>query len=154
MVIAFHAAAAVRRCTDGATARVQCSCSYAGETPHAIGFKDGTINPKPPFAAVWVTDEGPAWLRNGSYLVTRRIRISLEHWDRTETDFQEEVMGRRKYSGAPLGGQNEFDPLALDAMDQDGNPLIAENAHVPRPPRPVAPGPASAYNGVNFAARR
>jgi deferrochelatase/peroxidase EfeB len=133
----------------------------AGETPrNLMGFKDGTINPKPPFTAVWATDDGPTWMRNGSYLVTRRIRISLEHWDRTEIDFQEEVIGRRKYSGAPLGGQNEFDPLALDAMDQDGNPLIAENAHV-RLAAPEANGGAEilrrAYsynNGVNFTAER
>jgi deferrochelatase/peroxidase EfeB len=132
-----------------------------GETPrNLMGFKDGTINPKPPFAAVWAGDDGPAWMRNGSYLVTRRIRISLEHWDRTELDFQEEVIGRHKYSGAPLGGQNEFDPLDLKAMDQDGNPVIAENAHV-RLAAPAANGGveilrrAYSYNdGVNFTAER
>ena len=69
-------------------------------------------------------------MRGGSYLVTRRIRISLEHSDRTEVNLQEEVIGRHKYSGAPLGGQNKFDALDLEAMDQDGNPVIAENAHV------------------------
>jgi deferrochelatase/peroxidase EfeB len=107
-----------------------------------------------------MTDEGPAWMRNGSYLVTRRIRIALEHWERTETDFQEEIIGRHKYSGVPLGGRNEFDPLALDAMDQDGNHLIAENAHV-RLAAPEANGGAEilrrAYsynNGVNFTAER
>jgi deferrochelatase/peroxidase EfeB len=132
-----------------------------GETPrNLMGFKDGTMNPKPPFAAVWVGDEGPLWMRKGSYQVVRRIRISLEHWDHTELDFQEEVIGRRKYSGAPLGGQNEFDPLDLKAMDQDGNPLIAENAHV-RLASPAANGGveilrrAYSYNdGVNFTAER
>jgi deferrochelatase/peroxidase EfeB len=75
-------------------------------------------------------------------------------------DFQEEVIGRHKYSGAPLGGRNEFDPLPLDAMDQDGNPVIAENAHV-RLAAPEANGGAEilrrAYsynNGVNFTAER
>jgi deferrochelatase/peroxidase EfeB len=164
--IAFHAVRQLVRLAYG-TAQLRWVQSGflpaypVGETPrNLMGFKDGTINPKPPFAAVWVTDEGPAWMRNGSYLVTRRIRISLEHWDRTEIDFQEEVIGRRKYSGAPLSGRNEFDPIALDAMDQDGNPLIAENAHV-RLAAPETNGGAEilrraySYNdGVNFTAER
>ena len=64
---------------------------------------------------VWVGEEGPAWMRGGSYLVARRIRISLEHWDRSEVDFQEQVIGRHKYSGAPIGKTGELDPLDLDA---------------------------------------
>jgi deferrochelatase/peroxidase EfeB len=114
-----------------------------GETPrNLMGFKDGTNNPMPGNAprtvdlpkgfdeVVWVGDEEPAWMRGGSYLVARRIRISLEHWDRTELDFQEEVIGRHKYSGAPIGKSGEFEPLDLDRLDQDGNPVIAETAHV------------------------
>ena len=69
-------------------------------------------------------------MRGGSYLVVRRIRMALEHWDNTETDFQEQVIGRHKLSGAPLGGTGEFDPLDLDAADSDGNKLIPDNAHV------------------------
>ena len=102
-----------------------------GETPrNLMGFKDGTQQPDNLAEVVWVGDEGPAWMRGGSYVVARRIRIALEHWDRTELGFQEEVVGRRKYSGAPLGGRQEFDKLDLDASDKDGNPVIAENAHV------------------------
>jgi Dyp-type peroxidase family len=66
-------------------------------------------------------------------MVARRIRISLEHWDRTEVDFQEQIIGRHKYSGAPLGKAKERDPLDLDRQDKDGNPVIADNSHV----RPV-----------------
>jgi len=69
-------------------------------------------------------------MRGGSYVVARRIRISLEHWDRSEVDFQEQVIGRHKYSGAPIGKSGEHDALDLDRQDQDGNPLIADNAHV------------------------
>jgi len=164
--VAFHAVRQFVRLAYGAAQLRWVQSGFlpaypAGETPrNLMGFKDGTINPKPPFPAVWVTDDGPAWMRDGSYLVTRRIRISLEHWDRTELDFQEEVIGRRKYSGAPLGGRNEFDTLDLDAMDQDGNPVIAENAHV-RLAAPEANGGAEilrraySYNdGVNFTAER
>ena len=99
-----------------------------------MGFKDGTINVRPPIEAmdkfVWVGDEGPAWMHGGSYMVVRRIRIALEHWDRMKRRFQEQTIGRHKVSGAPLGKKNEFDPLDLDATDKDGNPVIAENAHV------------------------
>jgi deferrochelatase/peroxidase EfeB len=44
--------------------------------------------PTPFDRVVWAGDEGPAWMRGGTYLVARRIRISLEHWDRTEVDFR------------------------------------------------------------------
>ena len=164
--VAFHAVRQLVRLAYG-TAQLRWTQAgfnpgfAPGETPrNLMGFKDGTMNPKPPFTTVWVGSEGPDWMRNGSYLVTRRIRISLEHWDRTELDFQEEVIGRHKYSGAPLGRQNEFAPLDLDATDQDGNPVIAENAHV-RLAAPEANDGAEilrraySYNdGVNFTAER
>lgn len=118
-----------------------------GETSrNLLGFKDGTHNPGKLYSAeraggelinngtfddvVWVGDDGPDWMRNGSYIVVRRIRLALEHWDRTEIDFQEQVIGRKKASGAPLTGGNEFAPLDLDAKGPDGNPVIAENSHV------------------------
>jgi len=106
------------------------------ETPrNQMGFKDGTMNPsvkddEAMSRFVWVGEEGPAWMRNGSYMVVRPIRIALEHWDRMKLGFQEETIGRYKVSGAPIGKQREFDPLDLDAIDGDGNPVIAENAHV------------------------
>ena len=107
-----------------------------GETPrNQMGFKDGTLNisTKDPASMrkyVWVGDEGPAWLRDGSYMVIRPIRIALEHWDQMKLGFQEETVGRHKYSGAPIGKLHEFDALDLDATDKNGNPFIAENAHV------------------------
>ncbi|HUJ86944.1 MAG TPA: Dyp-type peroxidase [Burkholderiales bacterium] len=107
-----------------------------GATPRIpMGFKDGTMNvatgdPAAMSKFVWVGDEGPDWMRDGSYMVVRPIRIALEHWDRMKISFQEETIGRYKASGAPLGAKNEFDPLDLKAVDKDGNPLIAENSHV------------------------
>jgi deferrochelatase/peroxidase EfeB len=66
-----------------------------GSTPrNLMGFKDGTQRPDIVEQVVWVGDEGPAWMRNGSYLVVRRIRMALEHWDRTNVAFQEQTMGR------------------------------------------------------------
>jgi deferrochelatase/peroxidase EfeB len=106
------------------------------QTPrNLMGFKDGTSNPSIDDLAamekfVWVGNEGPDWMRGGSYVVLRRIRIALEHWDRMPLYFQEQAIGRHKYSGAPLGLRNEFDPLDLNAADKDGNPVIPESAHV------------------------
>jgi deferrochelatase/peroxidase EfeB len=105
-----------------------------GETPrNLMGFKDGTMNPATDDAAamdqvVWVGDEG-GWMKHGTYMVARPIRIALEHWDRMKLGFQEQVVGRKKLSGAPLSGGKEFDKLDLDAVDKDGNPLIPDSAH-------------------------
>jgi len=100
-----------------------------------MGFKDGTNNPstqKPELMNqfVWANSPDAPWMQGGTYTVVRRVRITLEHWDNTEVDFQEQVFGRHKYSGAPLGKKNEFDPVDLDAQDKDGNPQIPENSHV------------------------
>ncbi len=135
-----------------------------------MGFKDGTMNPSPTDAGVmeacvWSEDEGGAWMKGGTYAVVRPIRIALEHWDRMTLGFQEQTVGRRKASGAPLTAkaddpEGEFTPLDLDATDKDGNPIIAENAHV----RLAAPGRNdgaqilrrgySYDNGVSYVAER
>ena len=140
--VAFHAVRALARLSYGiATMRwVQtgfCAGFAAAQTPrNLMGFKDGTLNPGPAadgrddaHEVVWAGDEGPGWMRGGSYVVARRIRMALEHWDRTEVDFQEQVIGRRKLSGAPLGGRGEFDPMDLAASDRDGNAVIPDDAH-------------------------
>lgn len=132
-----------------------------GSTPrNLMGFKDGTQSPQSVDKVVWVGNEGPNWMQGGSYLVVRRIRIALEHWDRTKIDFQEQTMGRHKLSGAPIGLKDEFAPLGLDRIDADENPVIAEHAHV-RMANAANVGSAEilrrgySYNdGVNFVAER
>jgi deferrochelatase/peroxidase EfeB len=137
-----------------------------GETPrNLMGFKDGTINVDTKSAQalgqfVWVGDEGGAWMKGGSYMVARLVRISLEHWDRMKLGFQEQTVGRQKASGAPLGGKREFEPLNLAAVDKDSNPLIPENAHA-RLSAPATNDGAqilrrsySYDNGVSFVAER
>ncbi len=148
--VAFHAVRQLARIADGVASlrwvQTGFSANFAADdTPrNLMGFRDGTQNPlsRRPLEsvggvvqpatkdAVWVGEDGPAWMRDGSYLVVRRIRVALEHWDGTEVEFQEQVIGRHKVSGAPLGGKSEFDPLDLDAVDADGNPVIPETAHV------------------------
>jgi deferrochelatase/peroxidase EfeB len=174
--VAFHAVRELERLAYGAAQIRWAQSGFlpntpAGETPrNLMGFKDGTNNPTPASTrvdvprtlgdVVWVGTQGPDWLRGGSYLVARRIRISLEHWDRTELDFQEEVIGRHKYSGAPIGKAGEFDPLDLDREDSEGAPVIAETAHVRLGAAAVNGGAqilrrAYSYNdGVRFTAER
>jgi deferrochelatase/peroxidase EfeB len=113
------------------------SSTTRGQTTprNLMGFKDGTANIRAEDTAamdrfVWLgggTD--PAWMRGGSYMVTRRIRMLLEVWDRSSLEDQEQTIGRSKYHGAPLGGHEEFEPLDLDA-ERDGQPLIPVDAHV------------------------
>jgi deferrochelatase/peroxidase EfeB len=136
-----------------------------GTPRNLMGFKDGTNNPAISDASamakyVWVGNEGPDWMRGGSYVVARRIRIALEHWDRMKVAFQEQTFGRHKYSGAPLGGKNEFDPLDLNANDKDGNPVIPDSAHVRLAAAATNGGaqilrrPYSYNDGVDFTAER
>lgn len=138
--VAFHAVRQLARIGYGA---IQMRWGQAGFLSGArgktarnlMGFKDGTNNPAPSDPAlmaqfVWAGAEGPAWMQSGTYTVVRRIRITLEHWDRMQLGFQEQVVGRHKLSGAPIGKQHEFDPVDLDAVDKDGNPVIPDNSHV------------------------
>ena len=105
-----------------------------GETPrNLLGFKDGTSNPGGEAALaefVFVGDDGPAWMRGGSYVVARRILVALEHWDRLPANIQEQTVGRHRASGAPLGKTNEFDAVDLAATDRNGNPAVPLNSHV------------------------
>ncbi len=113
------------------------STSKAQSTPrNLMGLKDGTNNIKAEDADlmeeyVWVPEgEGPSWMAGGTYLVARRIRMLIEVWDRVSLSEQEGSIGRHKYTGAPIGKENEFDPIDLEARDDDGEPLISEDAHV------------------------
>ena len=113
------------------------STSRTQTTPrNLMGVKDGTNNIKAEDAElmnrhVWVPEEdGPPWMVGGTYLVARRIRMLIEVWDRVSLGEQEASIGRHKYSGAPIGKEDEFDPVDLEAKDETGEPLIAPDAHV------------------------
>jgi deferrochelatase/peroxidase EfeB len=80
---------------------------------------------------VWVgTEAGQEWMRGGSYLVARRIRMFVETWDRDRLSDQEAVFGRAKYTGAPLSGKTEFDAPDFAARTAAGEPTIPDNAHI------------------------
>lgn len=101
-----------------------------------FGFKDGTANLKAEDGAalrrhLWVQPgDGPEWMTGGSYLVTRKIRMMIETWDRTSLAEQEHIIGRAKATGAPLGGRDEFDRLDLAETGADGEPVIPSDSHV------------------------
>ena len=168
--VAFHAVRQLTRLARpyASTRWVQQGflAGYApGETPrNLMGFKDGTLNVATTDAKsldqfVWVGDEG-GWMKGGTYMVVRPIRIALEHWDTVKLGFQEQTIGRHKLSGATLGAQSEAAPLNLDALDAAGEPLTPENAHV-RLAAPQTNGGAqilrrsySYDNGVSYVAER
>lgn len=112
------------------------STSRSQPTPrNLMGFKDGTNNIRAEDTEamdqhVWVqSSDSPAWMTDGSYLVARRIKMLLDVWDATSLEGQEGAIGRRKLSGAPLGQENEHDPLDLDARE-NGQPVIPRDSHV------------------------
>jgi deferrochelatase/peroxidase EfeB len=109
-------------------------------TPRNLfGFKDGTANVTAEETEdlaehVWVpeADTGTAdrWLAGGSYLVARRIAMSIETWDRTSLREQEALVGRTKGEGAPMSGGTEFTEPDFALAGRDDRPLMAENSHV------------------------
>jgi deferrochelatase/peroxidase EfeB len=164
--VAFHAVHNLTRLALGtATLRyVQLGFGRASSTSsqqttprNLMGFKDGTDNltaqdSKLLERFVWVGNEGEqSWMRDGTYLVARRIRIHLEAWDRSALEEQEQTVGRAKATGAPLGSAAEHDPVNLKAVNADGLPVIPAGAHI----RVAAPltnrGERILRRGFNFA---
>ena len=108
------------------------STTPQAQTPRNLfGFKDGTNNIAGDDDAalrrhVWAdAADGTAWLAGGSYLVARRIRMHIETWDRTSLDEQEQVTGRHKGNGAPLGGVHERDGVKPGALPKDSHVALA-----------------------------
>ncbi|MER6060059.1 iron uptake transporter deferrochelatase/peroxidase subunit [Streptomyces sp. NPDC001792] len=105
------------------------------QTPRNLfGFKDGTRNIAGTETDrlrkfVWVGDgdagDKDAWMTGGSYLVARRIRMNIETWDRTSLQEQEDVFGRDKREGAPVGKAKEHDAPFLKAMKPDAHVRLA-----------------------------
>jgi deferrochelatase/peroxidase EfeB len=115
------------------------STSTSQATPRNLfGFKDGTANLKAEEPAlvednVWVQDSddpAAAWLRGGSYLVARRINMTIEIWDRQALREQERVVGRTKGEGAPLSGGTEFTEPDFKLTGAADQPLIDVDSHV------------------------
>ncbi len=134
--VAFHAVRTLARIGRG-VAGARWSQSGFDSAPdgrtgrNLMGFKDGTNNLDASDAAamrrnVWVGNrDEPAWMRGGTYLVIRRIRIRIERWDASDLDEQETDVGRRKVSGAPFGARSEFAPVVPELEPRRSHIMLA-----------------------------
>lgn len=138
--VAFHAVRNLARLARGAAVmrwsqlgfgRTSTTTRSQSTPRNLMGLKDGTNNlraedTKALAKHVWVGAEGPAWMRDGTYLVARRIRMLIETWDRASLKDQEDTIGRHKYSGAPLGGRDEFDPVNARRLPVDSHVRLSD----------------------------
>jgi deferrochelatase/peroxidase EfeB len=119
------------------------SSTASGQTTprNLMGFKDGTRNVRSDDTAaldthVWVGANGVPiapeheWMRGGSYLVARKIRMEIESWDTDPLDDQELIFARYKVTGAPLTGGDEFTAPDYERVDDRGEKVIDINAHI------------------------
>lgn len=138
--VAFHAVRQLARLAEGiAQFRwVQTGFRPSSGERHLLGFSNGKGNP--PMTnddmmnkVVWIGDEGPDWMRGGSYLVARRIRFALEHWDHMPVAYQEKAIGEMKYphGHAPKSAdpdepdyENDGDPTHLDIATPDAFTML------------------------------
>ncbi|SDT51354.1 deferrochelatase/peroxidase EfeB [Paenibacillaceae bacterium GAS479] len=135
--IAFHALRNLIRLASG-TAILNwmeegfTSAPPDGKTPRNLfGFKDGTANKlhQSDFdEVVWAGAGEPDWMRGGSYLAFRKIRMLLEVWDRSSLKAQEDTFGRSKESGAAYGAVGEFDPVPLSQQPVDSHVALAKQS--------------------------
>jgi deferrochelatase/peroxidase EfeB len=109
-----------------------------GPSPHSsprnlFAFRDGTANPPTGDdelmnELVWAGGGEPAWAAGGTYQVVRIIRQHIEFWDRVGLNEQQNMIGRYRASGAPLGGSEEFEDPRYE-LDPDGK-RIPLTAHI------------------------
>ena len=91
-----------------------------------LGFKEATAIPrrgKDRDRHVWVGRGERAWMSGGTFLVVRRVQVRMDAWRALPLTAQERVIGRRRESGAPLGGTHEFERVRPD------DPAIPADAH-------------------------
>lgn len=127
------------------------------KTPRNLfGFKDGTANLRAEDTAeldehVWISaEQGPAWAVGGTYLIARRINMTIEVWDGLQLGEQERVVGRTKKEGAPLSGGTEFTAPDFTKVDVAGEAVIDSRSHVFRTHPSNNDGIKMLRRGYNF----
>ncbi|QXT64013.1 iron uptake transporter deferrochelatase/peroxidase subunit [Tessaracoccus palaemonis] len=133
------------------------STSTTQTTPRNLfGQKDGTNNlkaeePDRIDEHVWIPEgASQGWAVGGTYLVARRIAMTVEVWDSLQLQEQERVTGRDKREGAPLSGGTEFTAPDFAKAGADGQPLIDPRSHVARTHPDNNGGIAMLRRGYNF----
>jgi len=99
-------------------------------TRNLMGFRDGTSNLDTADTDlmqrhVWVgaSDGEPDWAVGGTYQATRVIRMLIEFWATAALVRQEQIFGRHRDTGAPLGQAAEGDePVFARDLTDEGVP--------------------------------
>lgn len=120
--IAFHVVRQLARIAKGVA---QIRWVQTGYRPmngdrHLLGFSAEEKVPgmnAPEAKTIWVGNEGASWMRGGTYIVARRVRFAIEHWDEMPQAYQEQAIGSMKHHERP----------ASSATTATGN-LVAEES--------------------------
>jgi deferrochelatase/peroxidase EfeB len=160
--VAFHAVRQLARIGEGVVRLrwVQTGFRTLSGSRHLLGFSvEGMENPsvsdpKVMEKTVWCGSEGPAWMEGGSYVVARRIRFAIEHWDHMPAEYQERAMGGGKFNGpAPA--------IAFRSAAANGGAHPDQPDHLPSHMDLAAPEAATLYrrsysfnDGLDFTAER
>lgn len=109
-----------------------------------MGFRDGTSNLDTGDAGemdryVWVQpgDDEPEWAVGGTYQAARVIRMLIEFWATAALVRQEQIFGRHRDTGAPLGQVDESDVPAF--ADDPSDDTVPRRSHM-RLANPRTPG--------------
>lgn len=100
-----------------------------------LGFRDGTSNLDTTNAEqmqnfVWVQpgDSEPEWAVGGTYQAARIIRMLIEFWATAALVRQEQIFGRERETGAPLGQSGEGDEPSFVSNPADDT--IPRRSHI------------------------
>jgi deferrochelatase/peroxidase EfeB len=156
--VAFHAVRQLARIAEGVAQIRWVQTGYrpiAGDR-HLLGFSAEEKTPgmnAPAAQAIWAGKEAPGWMRGGSYVVVRRIRFAMEHWDQMPQAYQESAIGEMKHHGKPVD-------QSQTGVKSSSDSIVTEDSTPPHlalvsPGRDAMLRRSYSYNdGVNFTTER
>lgn len=113
------------------------SANSIAPTRNLMGFRDGTSNLDTSNGDemeehVWLGTGGaePSWTEGGTYLAVRTIRMLVEFWSTAALVRQEQIFGRHRDSGAPLGQTEEGEEPSFAADQNDET--VPRQSHIRR----------------------